>query len=104
MQAPARGRRSGGACSASELAQLSGDSARRDLEPVSETPSVIKPPTFRFVRRPGCAIYVCLPDHGAGLALALQIERQIVDPSVPILAPAVAVVAEIGPLLAGEAG
>ena len=36
-----------------------------------------------------------------GLALALQMERQILDPSFAILAPAVAVVAEIEPLLAG---
>jgi voltage-gated potassium channel Kch len=74
-----------------------------DLEPISETPSVIKPPELsRFVSPDrACAIYVCLQDHGVGLALALQIERQIADPSVPILAPAVAVVAEISPLLAG---
>jgi hypothetical protein len=74
-----------------------------DLEPVSETPSVIKPPDLSRFVSPGqeCAIYVCLRDHGVGLALALQIERQVIDPTVPILAPAVAVVAEISPLLAG---
>jgi voltage-gated potassium channel Kch len=74
-----------------------------ELAPVDVEPSVAHPVDIAPLLEPGrpSAVLVCTTDTGERLGLALLAEQQLPDPSVPILVPAEATAAEVGPLLVG---
>ncbi len=76
-----------------------------DLVAATDPLQPSRPPDLGALLQPGggaAAVYVCLEDHSANLALALDAERQ--GDGVPVFLPATAATAELGPLLVGGEG